>query len=185
MVKCNVVLFSGKAGAGKDTVADEVCKQLQAQGYSTVVMHYADLLKFICSKYFGWDGNKDEKGRSLLQRVGTDVIRKQEPDYWVCFIRHLLQLFPNEWDYVLIPDCRFENEISYMAEIFPTMYIRVVRADYISKLTIEQQEHSSETALDVIEPDIIFNNDSSLEELPAQVSTLTDWIKSKDVLRDV
>lgn len=184
MVKCKVILFSGKAGAGKDTVAAEVCKQLREQGYSTVVMHYADVLKFICSKYFGWDGNKDEKGRSLLQHVGTDVIRKQEPNYWVDFITHLLHLFESEWDYVLIPDCRFRNEISCMAEKFPTTHVRVVRPNYISTLTLEQQKHPSETALDNVTPDLIFNNEGSIEELPTQVSMLVDWIGNKDLLHE-
>ena len=55
-------------------------------GYSTLIVHYADLLKYMCKTFFGWNGEKDEFGRSLLQRVGTDCIRNVEPDYWVDFV---------------------------------------------------------------------------------------------------
>ena len=79
-----------------------------------LICHYADLLKYICKTFFVWDGVKDEKARSLLQRVGTDTIRKQNPDYWVEFISEFLKMFPDEWDYVLIPDARFPNEIRQM-----------------------------------------------------------------------
>ena len=69
----------------------------------------------ICEKFFAWDGAKDEKGRTLLQYVGTDVVRTQRPSYWTDFIVSVLQLFPNEWDYVLIPDTLFLKEVKRMA----------------------------------------------------------------------
>ena len=80
-----VICISGKAGAGKDTVATMAKDMLVDRGERTLVVHYADLLKFICRTFFGWNGAKDAEGRTLLQTVGTDIIRFQKPDYWVDF----------------------------------------------------------------------------------------------------
>ena len=69
-----IILISGKAQNGKDTVADILMEQLEGK---SIKLAYADYLKLICRKYFGWNGEKDVKGRSTLQFVGTDLIRDQ------------------------------------------------------------------------------------------------------------
>lgn len=161
-----VICISGKAQHGKDTVAGLLDIALTEKGYTVKTIHYADLLKFICEKYFGWNGEKDDYGRSLLQRVGTDVIRNQEPDYWVDFVVTFLKLFPNEWDFVIIPDTRFPNEVFDMKDAFPdTVHLRVIRPDFDNGLSEEQKNHPSEVALDTITPDAIIYNDGNFEDL--------------------
>lgn len=81
-----ILLISGKAQHGKDTTAGMLKEQLESDGYRVLIAHYADLLKFICRQYFDWNGEKDEAGRHTLQYVGTDIIRKEHPDYWVDFL---------------------------------------------------------------------------------------------------
>lgn len=67
-----IVCISGKAQHGKDTTAKLLEEILEAQGNRVLIAHYGDLVKYVCKTFFGWDGKKDEKGRTLLQRVGTD-----------------------------------------------------------------------------------------------------------------
>ena len=137
-----VITISGKAQNGKDTTAGLLKAALEADGYKVLITHYADLLKYICKQFFGWDGQKDDAGRHILQYVGTDIIRQKRPNYWVGFVTSILELFPNEWDYVLIPDCRFPNEIDYLKEAgLDTVNLRVVRKNFKSPLTPEQQVH--------------------------------------------
>ena len=170
-----VILISGKAQNGKDTVAGSLHKALIDDGKRVLVTHYADLLKYICRNYFGWDGNKDEQGRQMLQYVGTDVIRKQNPTLWVDFVAMMLKYFHENWDYVIIPDCRFPNEVTTMIDNgFDTIHLRVVRDNFESPLTKEQQNHPSETALDNVEPDFYIKNNGTLDELN---KTITKWIK--------
>lgn len=170
-----VILISGKAQNGKDTVANILREVLHENGERVLVTHYADLLKYICRNYFGWDGNKDEQGRQMLQYVGTDVIRKQNPTLWVDFVAMILKYFHENWDYVIIPDCRFPNEITTMVEDgFDTIHLRVVRENFESHLTPEQQQHPSETALDDVTPDYYVVNSGTLAELE---QTITKWIK--------
>lgn len=165
-----VILISGKARHGKDQTAGFLKSALEVDGYSVLVAHYGDLVKYVCKTFFGWNGEKDEYGRSLLQRVGTDVIRAQRPDYWVNFLTGILKLFPGEWDYVLIPDCRFPNEIERVKEAgFDTVHLRVVRESFESPLTPEQQAHPSETALDSTVPDHYIWNNGSLKDLQKAV----------------
>lgn len=172
-----VILISGKARHGKDTVAEILKNRLISDDKTVLLTHYADLLKFICQNIFGWNGKKDEAGRRMLQYVGTDIIRTQNPDFWVDFIATILKYFPQTWDYVIIPDCRFPNEVTKMTEHgFDVTLLKVVRPNFENHLTAEQQRHPSETALDGTSPDYCIENIGTLAELEA--ATLT-WIKEK------
>lgn len=132
-----------------------------------MITHYADLLKFMCKNLLGWDGVKDDNGRHILQYVGTDIIRNQEPNFWVDFVAKELRLFEDHWDYVIIPDTRFPNEIDRMKESgFDVMHIRVMRPESEDDvLTDEHKQHTSETALDDVSPDEFIINDGSIIDL--------------------
>lgn len=169
-----VIAISGKAQHGKDTTAAILKGQLESDGYKVLVTHYADLLKYMCRTYFGWNGEKDDAGRHILQYVGTDIIRQKRPDFWVGFVTDVLGLFPDEWDFVLIPDCRFPNEIDCLKKAGLAMiHMRVIRKNFESPLTPEQQAHPSETALDGCAPDYYIDNNGTIEDLS---KTISDWL---------
>lgn len=171
-----VIMISGKAQNGKDTVARMIKEELDNNGKSSIIAHYGDLVKYICEKFFGWDGNKDERGRSLLQYVGTDVVRSKDKTFWSNFIVQMIKFFSDEWDYMMIPDCRFPDELDCIpVGIADTVHIRVVRGGtFKSPLTPEQQRHPSETALDNCVPDVLIHNDGSLDDLRVKVNK---WVK--------
>lgn len=172
-----IVTISGRARNGKDTVARLISDVLHANGKKVLITHYADLLKFLCRNFFDWNGEKDEKGRTLLQFVGTDVVRKKNPDFWVDFIITILSFFEDQWDYVIIPDARFPNEINRLKEAgFDVTCINVIRDNYDTELTEEQQNHPSETALRDYPFDWEFHNNKTMEELKAAVPAFVDLI---------
>lgn len=162
-----LILISGKAQHGKDSTANILSKELKANGKHVLIAHFGDLVKYVCKQFFDWNGEKDNYGRSLLQRVGTDEVRKQYPNFWVDFIKNILTVF-NDWDYVLIPDCRFPNEVE-MFNNFDKIAIRINRTNYISELTEEQQNHPSETSLDNYQFDYVINSKSGLDYLEKEV----------------
>jgi hypothetical protein len=176
MSHTKVICISGKAGHGKDAAGKFIKSCLEEQGKTVVIAHYADLVKYICKKFFHWNGEKDEYGRSLLQEVGTDTIREENPNYWVDFVIDIIKRFKHKWDFVLIPDCRFPNEATQMQKYFPTYVIRVVRPNYKTKLTQEQQQHASETAMDNFNYDYIISNDKPLEQLEEVVKPYVDQL---------
>lgn len=159
-----VICISGKARHGKDTAANYLKKKLERQKKRVLIIHNADLLKFICKTFFGWNGVKDEEGRKLLQYVGTDVIRAKNPDYWVHFIIGILAMFNGKWDYVLIPDCRFPNEVARFKELrFDTVSLKIIRDGFSSNLTPQQKMHESETAMDNFDFDYTIHNGNMAE----------------------
>ena len=148
-------------------------EMLEKNGKKVLIAHFADLLKYICKTYFGWDGQKDERGRHILQYVGTDVIRAKSPDYWADFIVNFLSMFQDEWEYVILPDCRFPNEYElFKYSGIDTKLVRVERPNFASPLTPEQQAHKSETALDGYDYDYVIQNDGDLDKLRATVAVL-------------
>ena len=174
-----IIQLCGKAGVGKDTFGAELKKQLEEKGYKCIHIAFADYLKFICQKYFGWDGKKDEKGRKLLQELGTDVIRKTDPNFWVDIVGKLLGVFADNelFDYSIITDARFPNEITRIkGNNLITYSYRIKRKNFVSKLNAEAQQHASETALDDFEMDeIILSGD--IKQLPLEVKEfINGWL---------
>ena len=166
----NIFLISGKAQHGKDSVADILMKKLDGK---SIKISLADNLKYILKRYYGWNGEKDEDGRRLLQEIGTDKIR-EEFGWQVFHAERLCQeikIIEDKYDYIFIPDVRFKNEIHYIQAMFPynTTTIRVIRPNFESPLNKEQQLHKSETDLDDYKFEYYIHNDLTLAELPQRI----------------
>ena len=142
-----VILISGSARFGKDSTAFMMKELLEKQKKKVLIIHYADNLKLFAKNYFGWSGQKDQKGRELLQWLGTDVVRNNYEDTWVDMIIALLKGIKTLYDYVIIPDVRFPNEIDKMCDNFNCITVRIIRPDFENGLTDEQKNHPSEVAL--------------------------------------
>jgi hypothetical protein len=161
-----IFLISAKAQNGKDSTSDIMMKYLD--GKSTKVSLARDL-KSICQEYLGWDGSKNELGREILQKTGTDKIRKEFG--WEVFHAHrvyeTIKIIEDAYDYIFVPDTRFRNEVFYLQAMFPDKVttIRVKRNNFISPLTKEQQIHISETDLDDFKFDYYIKSDSGLNNL--------------------
>lgn len=177
-----IFTITGKARHGKDTIAEMMKDILEERGYRVLLTHYADLLKYICKTFFNWNGEKDEVGRTILQKVGTETVRTQKPDFWVDFIINILNLFPYEWDVVIIPDARFPNEIERLKEEgFDVEFVRVFRPNFDNGLTEEQKNHKSEIALDNYVADVEITNEGTLNELREDIG---NWLSSEMFIGD-
>lgn len=175
-----VIVISGHAGHGKDTLAYMMKDYLEETDNRVLITHFGDLLKYICKTLFDWDGKKDDAGRSLLQYVGTDIVRKQQPDFFIDFLVNILKLFPSEWDYILIPDCRFPNEITCFRENeIDVIHIRINRTNFDSGLSEDQLKHLSETMLDNYSADYYVLNDSTRENLKDKALEIINKIEQE------
>jgi hypothetical protein len=169
-----VICISAKARHGKDTAAEMLKEYLEYKGQRVLITHYADLLKFICKNYFNWNGEKDEAGRTLLQYIGTDVVGAKNPAYWAEFVVGVLSMFENDWDYVLIPDCRYPIEVDTVKKKFDTTVLRVFRPDFDNGLTEAQKSHPSEVDMDTYDFDFALLNNSTLENFREKLIWFAD-----------
>lgn len=171
-------MISGKGRHGKDSTADILMKKLE--GKSTKVAIARDL-KLICSEYLGWDGIKSEDGREMLQQIGTDKIRKEMK--WDAFHVHrtyeTIKIIEDYFDYIFVCDVRFKNEIHYLSAMFPekVVSIKVNRLNFKSPLTLEQQQHESETNLDDFDKfDYYISSHSGLDNLEQAIDNILQGI---------
>ena len=170
--KPKIFCISGKAGHGKDTCARYVKEYFEGRNKKVQIIHYADLLKYICATFFGWDGVKDEKGRSLLQEVGVKTIKSKNPTFLIDFVANILDFFADQWDVVVIPDARFPEEIEVWQELgYSVTHWRVYRPTD-SSLTSAQQKDITETSLDTSTCDVYIENKGSLVDLRRRVREL-------------
>ncbi len=168
----HIFLISGKANHGKDTLADILMRKLKGK---SIKMSFAGYLKDIARKYYGWNGEKDERGREILQLLGTERIREELgwQDFHVRRVCEDIKIIENDYDYVFIPDARFRNEIYYTKSQFPddVASIHIERLNFKSPLTQGQQNHKSENDLVNFKGfDYVIKNKEGLDELEEQIS---------------
>jgi len=142
-----IILISGKAESGKTTLSNMMKRDLEASGYRVTIISFASYLKNIAKEHFGWDGVKDDKGRTILQEVGTNKVRVRNPNFWVETVYNFIETFSDDFDYFISDDVRFPNEIEFFRNL-DVMAIRLHRVNHVSKLDGIQLQHPSETALD-------------------------------------
>jgi hypothetical protein len=175
-----VILLSGKARHGKDSAAI----YLQSKLPKSTTMLFAKYIKQYAKDYFGWDGREETKPRELLQQMGTELIREKlrKPNFHVSRTCEDIEILSKYFDYFIVSDCRFFNEIFYTKAMFPldTITIRVNRTNYVSELTTEQQNHRSETELDNFSDFNYVIDASNLDELYFQIDQILLNIKGDD-----
>lgn len=162
-----LILLSAKATEGKTAFAESLKKQLEQKGRKVCIMRYASSIKRILTEYYGWNGEKTEYWRVRLQQLGTDVIRNKMnmPNFHVNRIIEDIQIVQDDFDYIILDDSRFLNEMEIPLQMFDykVATVRIHRNNYISPLTPEQQNHPSETSLDDYQFQYEFWIDSGLE----------------------
>ena len=182
----NTIIISGKAGSGKDTVAQFMKEELEKHGKRVLVIHYGDAVKWVLREFFNWDGQKDAVGRTLLQRIGTDVVRAQFPNFWTGIVVGLLKAFEpySDFDIALVPDARFPNEVDIALDTLQNcVAVRIDRrnadgSEWINpKLTDEQRRHPSETSLDCYAFDYVIHNDEGLNTLKESAQSILKDLK--------
>jgi len=127
--------------------------------------HFAYALKKIATDCFDWDGEKDDKGRRLLQVLGTEAGREYNDNIWLDKMREQIEKNVGYANYWLIPDTRFPNEMDFIRcyETMLGMVVEIQRPDLDTGN--ENYGHSSETALDGVSSDVVIINDGSMDEL--------------------
>jgi hypothetical protein len=182
--KTLVILLSGRAGSGKSYCADLLIKNFKDMGLNVIKDSFARGIKEVAKKYIGWDGVKDEKGRTLLQNLGTEVGRAYNEDCWVEYMLSSLINTPNyPYDVIIVDDWRFPNEYEYFKDdpfysIFKIRIIPIITTEY---LLHECKNHISEHALseDPSYYDVLYYNPFKVESTEKDIKELAEYIDSR------
>ena len=162
-----IIAVSGRAGAGKDTFGKAV---IDALNVKAVRMAFADHLKEQ-AKMLGWDGQKDQKGRSLLQHLG-DVLREYHgADYFAEYLTN--QVASSDAQVIVVTDLRYKKELEALQKLAERendilVTVKIIRTEAY-EMTAAQEKHSSENDLNGINMNVTIVNNGSMEELDTQV----------------
>jgi hypothetical protein len=164
-----VIVVSGKANSGKDTTIDFMIEYLESIGKNCVKMAFAKYLKDLCVDHLGWNGEKDEEGRDMLQYVGTDQIRVKLGwnEFHCNRVCEDIKIVEDVYDYVFICDARFENELYFTHSKFPVRFmdLLITNPNLVSTLDAKQLSHKSENGLGNYKHTTTIINDGSKEDL--------------------
>lgn len=170
--KKRIFVFSGKQATGKSTYAEELTKLIGKDfckifKFAEVIYKLHDACLPILKEYGVVTADVKKEGQ-LLQILGSDYGRMcKGPRVWVdCTKRAVDQyLAKHSKNYVIIDDCRFENEfdafhpIAHMIRLTAPRDVRKARCPSWR----DTEDHISETDLDAYEKamnfDYVINTD--------------------------
>lgn len=155
-----IFVFIGVIGSGKDYMANQYI-----QKYGAVKTDFADPLREDIWKLLDWTPYTDEEydlfkrsefhndlgikftGRDLLLKYGTEIRRAEDPNHWCKqTIREIERLFLYGFPAVVITDCRFTNEVSYLKKAANMLEcdIEFIFCNYPSDRYDNKVDHESE-----------------------------------------
>lgn len=172
-----IILIGGKARSGKSTIANFMIEELKKQGKKPCELQIAQYIKYYAMKYFDWDGSEETKPRSLLQELGTEVIRnKIDPDFHIDRLIQDIKVLSYFYDTFIVSDVRMPVEIEKPKKEFENVIsIKMIRPS--DELDSNQKTHVTELALDNYDGfDYVIDNDKTLEDLEE---------KAKDILKKI
>lgn len=178
-----MILIAGKARSGKGEVAKIFEEELKKEGKKVVVSPYTKYLKRYIYEITGEYRDDDNKPRDLLQKLSSELIKKELNNQNFFINRQIedLSFYSYFMDVVLVPDVRFKEEIEEIRKKFSNVLaIGVERKNYLSILTKEQQEDITETALDSYKDYDYLLENTSLESLYREVLKIIENLRKEE-----
>lgn len=171
----HIIGITGKAGAGKDTIAHRLCEK---HGYAKVA--FADpirrgiLAMFKINPMYFLPSFKEEtlpnigkSPRELMQTLGTEWGRNLvHPDLWMILAKEAILAHLALGRCVVITDVRFENEAAFVRELGGTVW----HVDRPGAGTVHA--HTSESGVNLLNSDMHIPNKGTLDQLFQSV----DWM---------
>ena len=158
-------LMGNGPGAGKSTLAEVLKEEIKKQiGLECATTPFALPLKVFCIE-LGWDGQKDPKGRQLLNDIGMTA-RAYDKNVWVKkWLESTEHYRFNENSVLFVDDVRFMNEVDMIRK-------QGGKILYVKRDGVERPDLESE-GLDLKEYDHTFDNNGSISRLRARAK---EWV---------
>jgi dephospho-CoA kinase len=172
-----IFLIAGKSGSGKGEVAKLIKEYYIYKMETCAITGYSKPVKQFAMELTDWDGNNNTKPRGYLQELG-DTIRSVDEKFLVNNMLSNLRVYEKLADNVVISDVRFPVEIDDIKLNYDNVYAIYVENQFsASYLTVEEQSHKTETALENYDDfDYILANDT-MESLKDKVFKYLEGIE--------
>ena len=146
-----IILIAGKARSGKSTLSQYIKENLEKDNKKVIISPYTKYLKHYIEEITGIKITEENKPRDMLQKISSDLIKKElgKENFFINRQIEDIEIYSYFTDAIIIPDVRFPNEIEIIKNKFKNVYsIGIIRENYQSDLTEEQQKDITETSLD-------------------------------------
>ena len=174
-----IFLIAGKARSGKSTVGNIISSEYESRDNRVIVTQITKYLKRYIEEITGSKIDEDNKPRELLQKISSDIIKKElgMTNFFIDRLIEDINIYSYFFDCIIITDVRFKEEIVVVKRSFKNVIsIGVVRNNIDSDLTEEQKQDVTEVSLDDYnEYDYKIINDNE-EELYAKVVSILENI---------
>lgn len=150
-----IYVINGFPGSGKTTFEEYVGKLIKHVSILSTINPIKEM-----AYDFGWNGEKDAKGRKLLADLKRAWVTYDDQPFQ--YISHELQGIDYDWpDCVVFIDSREPEEIKKLCEEFGAKSVLIRRA------AIENNEQSNESDANVLnyDYDIVIENNGDLGDL--------------------
>lgn len=173
-----IYVICGKARHGKDTTALAIKNAYSDK--KVINLSYGSYIKEFAKNISDWDGSEETKPRELLQHLGTEVIRNNiDKDFFIKRLCNDIRVYSYYFDVITISDARFPDEVITPKKLFDDVItIKVVRDNFETSLSDDEQKHSTETALDGFNDyDYVIENNGSIDDLNEKVKTIVKEVE--------
>lgn len=168
-----IIGITGKKNSGKTTLAH----MMSDFDPSIQILSFAEPLKKmlfdtgICT-YDEIYVEKTPFSRKMMQKIGTDIVRKIKPSYWDNIM--LKKIERHKGQPIIIDDLRFMTEYELIKDLKGTI-IRITRPQE------DKDHHRSETEMDQIIPDIEIHNNFGFDELSESAKQIYKFILKEQI----
>ena len=171
-----IFVIGGKAGSGKNTVAEYIKEYYDSKNEKSIITEYSKYIKLFAKEMLNWD-YKEPKPRKFLQDMGELARKTITADVFVRRMQEDILIYQKYYQNIIISDARLIPELTLMKVKYPKCYLIHVIGSEKENLTEEEKNHITELELDNYKDfDYeIINND--LDKLKEEVNTILEGLE--------
>ena len=145
-----IFLIAGKAGSGKREVAKMIKEFFIYQKQEAIVTSFSKYLKMYAEEIINWDRNENDKPRKFLQDLGVSIRKDLDmPNFFTDRMKEDIKVQEKFASICIIEDVRLPGEIEEIKNNYSDVTSFLVINQFgDSKLSLEEQIHPTETALE-------------------------------------